>query len=202
MPKILLLFLSTYCLLVGCNSSNTSHTTLPSKEEIQAIPTPEPSPKPIAKGTMTNQPTEEIPTVEVDESNMIPPKELLSYVQDAIIPLYKNWVLLKNGTYIIFDNMENIQDIKVAALQLLEKHRPKTPEENHWDFSITELDKVQGWSIYGNGYGIYTFVHSKELPTHPSPQTISSYAKAKRALDEKEPHIIFISSPQGVKAAQ
>ncbi|BDS11286.1 hypothetical protein [Aureispira anguillae] len=199
MVKIQLLIITSICLflLIGCNSSSS---TVPTREELQALP--DPTPTPTAKGAMTNQSPEDITPIVIDETTAIPPEELLGYIQNAIIPIYKDWVILKNGTYIIFDDMNNIPDIQTAAIQLLNDHKPKTPEDNNWDFSITDLDRAEGWSVYGNGYGIYTYVHPKEISVESSPQEISAYAKAKRALDEKNPQIIFVSSPQGIVKIQ
>lgn len=126
-------------------------------------------------------------------------QELLNYVQSAIIPSYKDWVIFDNGTYIIFDNIDTIFDIQKTAIQWLKHYKPKSEQENNWNYSITELDKTNGWSVFGNGYGIYTIVHADELHVGASAQEIGIYAKAKRALDEKNPQIIYISSAKGIR---
>lgn len=191
MIKILTIIISMALLVVSCNQTPTTKPYVPQ----QPLPS---SPPVTPNGTMTNQAPEDMEPITLDGGNEIPPKELLGYVQQAIIPIYKDWVVLKNGTYIIFDNIDTIPDIKKAAMQLIEQYRPKTAEDNNWNFTISDLDQTQGWSVYGNGYGIYTYIHPKELSDNPDPQQIGTYAKAKRALDEKKPEILFISSKEGI----
>lgn len=145
---------------------------------------------PQSSETTSNQP--------VDEENKIESQKLLAYVQSAIIPIYKDWVLFENGTYVIFDNIDTIPDIQKAALEHLKTYTPKNVLENNWDFTISDLDEADGWSVYGNGYGIYTFVHATELSVGASPLQVGAYAKTKRALDEKNPKVIFISSKNGI----
>jgi hypothetical protein len=157
---------------------------------------------PKVSGSMTNQAIEDIAPATIDEDSNIKPKKLLGYVQEAIIPMYKDWVLFENGTYVIFDNIDTIPDIQKAALEHLKAYTPKTSVEINWDFTISDLEQIDGWSVYGNGYGIYTFVHAIELSMGASPQQVGAYAKAKRALDEKSPKILFVSSKDGILEVQ
>lgn len=196
MIRILFIILSATFLIISCNQTpNKPITNIPE----QPLPA---NPSVIPNGTMTNQAPEDMESIAVEEGNEIPPKELLGYIQQAIIPIYKDWVVFNNGTYVIFDNIDTIPDIQKAAIQLLEQYRPKTAEENNWNFTISDLDQTEGWSVYGNGYGIYTYIHPKELTDNASPQQIGNYAKAKRALDEKQPEILFISSKNGIVEPQ
>lgn len=164
-------------------------------------PTPAPIPVLPEQAPVTNQAPQSSETASnqpVDEENKIESQKLLAYVQSAIIPIYKDWVLFENGTYVIFDNIDTIPDIQKAALEHLKVYTPKNVLENNWDFTISDLDEADGWSVYGNGYGIYTFVHATELSVGASPLQVGAYAKTKRALDEKNPKIIFISSKNGI----
>ena len=150
--------------------------------------------------------TEKTTTSSIDEENITKLKseselsdhELLKNIQQAIIPSYNNWVIMKNGTYIIFDNIDSITNISESAIRILNKYKPKTAAEHNWDFSITDLDQTEGWSVFGNGYGIYNYVHPKELTANPSPEQIGAFAKVKRALDENNPKIIYINSKNGL----
>lgn len=151
---------------------------------------------PQAPGT-NNQATDETGTLSGNNVT-IEPKRLLTYVQSAIIPIYKDWVVFEHGTYVIFDNIDTVPDIQKSALAHLKAYTPKTVLDNNWDFTISDLDETDGWSVYGNGYGIYTFVHATELSMGASPLQVGAYAKTKRALDEKNPKIIFISSKDGI----
>ncbi len=199
-PYLILLFLAF--LTVACDQPNTD---------------PNPTPNPAAsnnpetgltnindynatpKGTLTNEATHTINTDEISTGIQIPPEELLASIRQCIIPEYKNWLILKNGTYIIFDNIDTIPDVKQTAVQWLKHYQPKTAAEYNWDINVTDLDKIEGWSVFGNGYGIYTLVLAKELKVVPSPQQIGAVAKAKRALDENDPQIIYVSSEAGIE---
>ncbi|CAA6825249.1 MAG: Unknown protein [uncultured Aureispira sp.] len=182
--------LSLVCLvLLLCSCEN----------KVQKAPVPVlPDAPPITTKT-ANQPIQNSTPVPVESESTIEPKKLLSYVQVAIIPIYKDWVLFENGTYIIFDNIDTIPDVQKAALEQLKAYTPKTVLESNWDFTISDLDDTDGWSVYGNGYGIYTFVHATELSPGVSPLQVGAYAKTKRALDEKSPKILFISSKDGIR---
>lgn len=187
-----------FLLLCACNNKPT-----PVQQPVPILPEQAPvMNQPKSSGTMTNQPIEDMKPVSVNKDLTIPPKELLGYIQQAIIPTYKDWVVFENGTYIIFDNIDTIPDIQKAALKYLASYQPNTPSEYNWDFTISDLDQIEGWSVYGNGYGIYTFVHQTELSENASPQQVGAYGKAKRALDEKKPKIRFVSSKDGISELQ
>lgn len=196
--SFLLSVFSLLLLLCSCTINSDPMQQTP----IQTLPEAPPIIAPKSSGTMTNQPIEDIAPVSVNENYTIKPKKLLGYIQQAIIPTYKDWVVFENGTYIIFDNIDTIPDVQETALQYLKTYQPKTVAETNWDFTISDLDQIEGWSVYGNGYGIYTFVHPTELSMSASPQQIGAYAKAKRALDEKQQKILFISSKDGILEVQ
>jgi hypothetical protein len=199
MIKSFLLSLSFLLILLGsCNTNPVQQTPIPVLPEQPPITTNTPKPS----GRMTNGPIDNNIPISVNENYTVDSKKLLGYVQSAIIPVYKDWVLFENGTYIIFDNIDTIPDIQKAAFQHLETYKPKTVLESNWDFTISDLDDTDGWSIYGNGYGIYTFVHATELSMGASPLQVGAYAKTKRALDERDPKILFISSKNGVQEVQ
>lgn len=185
-------------LLASCNTDPVQQPPIPALPDHPPITTKVPK----SSGTMTNQPIENNTPVSVNENYIFESKKLLGYVQAAIIPVYKDWVLFENGTYVIFDNIDTIPDIQKAAFQHLETYKPKTVLESNWDFTISDLDAADGWSVYGNGYGIYTFVHATELSIGASPLQVGAYAKTKRALDEKDPKILFISSKNGIQEVQ
>jgi hypothetical protein len=197
-PMIKSFLFSLFCLLTLIISScNVKPKPAPIPVLPEQPPITNQAPKP--SGTMTNQAMEEISTEPINENNTIESKKLLGYVQSAIIPIYKDWVVFENGTYVIFDNIDTIPDIQKAALEHLKAYTPRTVLDSNWDFTISDLDETDGWSVYGNGYGIYTFVHATELSMGASPLQVGAYAKTKRALDEKNPKILFISSQHGIQ---
>lgn len=123
---------------------------------------------------------------------------LLSSVQAAIIPSYKDWVLFENGTYIIFDNIDTITDPLLTAKRWL-KHYQQLDNSNNGSVQITDLDHAEGWSVFGNGYGIYTFVHLLEIKDVTPPEQIGLYAKWKRSKDAQNAKIIYLHNTQGLQ---
>jgi hypothetical protein len=163
------------------------------------VATPNSPPTSGKNGTMTMENLDNV-QVTLDVNRLLRPEQLLFNVQNSIIPIYKNWVLFKNGTYVIIDDISNVSDVAAEAMRLLDAYRPETilntPNAN---YSISHLDKAEGWSVYGNGYGIYTYVHPSEMVEVPSPPSIIVFSKKKRALDEIQRQIIYISSAEGVR---
>lgn len=168
---------------------------------VAPIPPSNPStPNPSGNGTMTMENLGNV-QVTMNPSLFLSPEQLLEKVQQSIIPVYKNWVLFKNGTYIILDDISNIPDVGQEAIRLLAAYRPKSAmEKPDWDYSISHLERVEGWSVYGNGYGIYTYVHPSEMIEAPAPPIIIVFSRNKRTLDEANPEILYISSTEGIRA--
>lgn len=153
-------------------------------------------------GTMTMENLDQV-QVTMNPNLFLSPEQLLEKVQQSIIPVYKNWVLFKYGTYVILDDVSNIPDVGKEALRLLASYRPKSVlEKPTWDYSISHLERVEGWSVYGNGYGIYTYVHPNEMIEAPAPPTIIVFSRNKRSLDEANPEILYISSAEGIRTYQ
>jgi hypothetical protein len=177
----------------------TAATNLPPPVS-QTPPTNTPTPVPSNNGTMTMENLDGV-QVTMNPKLFLSSEQLLANVQQSIIPVYKNWVLFKNGTYIILDDISNIPDVAQEALRLLAAYRPKSAmEKPDWDYSISHLDRVEGWSVYGNGYGIYTYVHPSEMVEAPAPPNIIVFSRNKRMLDEANPEILYISSAEGIRA--
>ena len=173
-----------YLVILSCNPSPSVTKTKAGSNNIETA--------------VNNLQTTTVQTIESNASKLTK-EELLKGIQGAIIPIYKDWLILRNGTYIIFENTDTISDVKKTALQLLEYHRPRTTAEQRWNYSITDLDLSEGWAVFGNGYGIYTYVHKNELINEPSAEQIGDFAKSKRASDENNPEIIYINSTDGLE---
>lgn len=119
---------------------------------------------------------------------------LLENVRLAINPQFQDWVLFENGTYIIFDNADSISDIKAEAIKLMQEFGPVHTGGPAGDFSVTHLDKTNGWVVSGHGYGMYTYVHPTELDSSsPNDIEIGLYGRAKRNDDGQNPKIIHIN---------
>lgn len=172
-------------------------------EQVQQAPLPN-APASIAEqggGGMMSMENLDNVKVTMDPSLLLSSELLVEKVQQSIIPVYKNWVLFKYGTYVILDDINNIPDVGQEALRLLEAYRPKSAlEKPDWDYSISHLEQVEGWSVYGNGYGIYTYVHPDEMIEAPDPPNIIVFSRNKRTMDEANPQILYISSAEGIRA--
>lgn len=119
-------------------------------------------------------------------------KKLINHVKLAINPIFQDWVLFKNGTYIIFDNADTISDIKAEAIKSMKKYGPVYPGSQAGDFGVISLKKTEGWIVTGHGYGMYTYVNPIELKSEKlTDSEIGLFGRKKRELDGKLPTIIF-----------
>jgi len=119
---------------------------------------------------------------------------LLDNVKLAINPKYEDWVLFKNGTYVIFDATNSTENIEVEAIKLIKEFGPVNAGGPAGDFSVTPINKTNGWVVSGHGYGIYTYVHPDELNTDsPDDITIGLFGRSKRDKDGNTPIIIHVN---------
>ncbi|HSZ26128.1 MAG TPA: hypothetical protein VK766_10430 [Cytophagaceae bacterium] len=119
--------------------------------------------------------------------------ELTEYVKKAINPKFKTWVLFSHGTYVIIDDT-TIIDKKKFALKQIKEFGPVFPGCSAGDIGVSKLHLVEGWSVSGHGYGIYTYVHPTEMESkNPSDIDIGFYGRNKRDQDSKDTSIIFVS---------
>lgn len=122
-----------------------------------------------------------------DETNLI------KHVRLSINEKFQDWVLFKNGTYIIFDHAETILDIESEALKLIKEFGPVYIGSSV-DFDVTDLKKTEGWIVSGHGYGIYTYVSPDEIkPKTSNIIKIGLFGRNKRDLDGRNPIIIHIN---------
>ncbi len=122
-------------------------------------------------------------------------KSLLDNVKLAINPKFKDWVLFKNGTYIIFDDITQIENIETEAIRLMKEFGPVHAGGPAGDFNVITLNETEGWVVSGHGYGMYTYVNPSELETNsPDDITIGLYGRSKRNNDGENPKIAYINS--------
>ncbi|WP_431242301.1 hypothetical protein ACQ9BO_20820 [Flavobacterium sp. P21] len=120
--------------------------------------------------------------------------ELLNHVKLSINPRFQDWVLFKNGTYIIFEYADRFPDIKSEAIRLIKKFGPVYPGGKSEDFDVTDLNKTKGWIVSGHGYGIYTYVSPQEIKSKiPNIVDIGLLGRSKRDLDGRNPVIIHVN---------
>lgn len=122
---------------------------------------------------------------------------LVRAVQSAIIPSYQDWVLYEHGTYIIIDHIDSIDNVLTHCNELLKQHMIHLTDETK-SYSITELTQVQGWSVFGKGYGIYTYVNPTSIKDDPTMSEIVNNAVYNRSKDQESLKIICISSKNGL----
>lgn len=119
---------------------------------------------------------------------------LLEHVRLAINPTFEDWVLFENGTYIIFDNVDTIADIKEEAIMLMKKYGPAYAGSPAGDFSVTQMNRTDGWVVTGHCYGMYTYVDPKEIKSKvPNEAEIGIFGRSKREKDGKNPVVIHIN---------
>ena len=121
--------------------------------------------------------------------------ELVEYVRLAINPAFSNWVLFKNGTYIIFDDVDGSTDVAAAALKLMKEFGSVVVGGPAGDFEVFHLDETEGWVVGGHGYGMYTYVHPAELASvDPNDVEIGLLGRSKRDIDGTDLKILYVNS--------
>ncbi|MBL3546717.1 hypothetical protein [Chryseobacterium sp. KMC2] len=66
---------------------------------------------------------------------------IIEHVTLAINPKFKDWVLFKNGTYIIFDDIASVSNVKDEAIKLMKEYGPVFGGTPAGDF----IKKKSGW---------------------------------------------------------
>src|SRR5262245_33086465 len=119
---------------------------------------------------------------------------LIQNVRLAIKPEFPNWVLFSNGTYVIIDGEIATSDPRAYALEQMREFGPVHTGCPAGDFSVTTLQKTEGWSVGGHGIGMYTYVHPSELKKwRRSLVRIGVHGRRKRDVDSKELRIVYVS---------
>lgn len=125
---------------------------------------------------------------------------LLNHVRLAINPKFQDWVLFKNGTYIIFDNADTIPNLENEAIKAMKEFGPVHAGGPAGDFGVTHLNKTEGWIVSGHGYGMYTYVNPNELDSEkPNDVEIGLYGRNKRNLDGENPVVININRKSNIQ---
>lgn len=116
-------------------------------------------------------------------------KSLTFNVQLGINPNRKNWVLFKNGTYMIFPNNTAEKDAIRAAKKLLSNYKGGS-------LNITKSSFAKGW-IASTSTGIYNYIDRGDFGRGiPKQANILKKGKDNLAADIKELEVIYINSPK------
>lgn len=135
----------------------------------------------------TNQPKQ-------SQSKQMNDKELIENVKLAINPKFQDWVLFKNGTYIIFDDITKVKNINDDAMVMMKEFGPVFAGGPAGDFNTIHLTKTEGWIVSGHGYGMYTYVSPSEIQNESAnDMEIGLLGRSKRDLDGKKPEIIYVN---------
>ncbi|MCR4031522.1 MULTISPECIES: hypothetical protein [Flavobacterium] len=134
------------------------------------------------------------------KANEISESELIHHVRLSVNPRFQDWVLFKNGTYIIFEDADAISNIEIEAIEVMKKFGPVYTETSSADFDVTDLNKTEGWIVSGHAYGMYTYVSPNEIDFSTLNSTaIGLYGRSKRDLDGTNPIIIHINRKKSDK---
>ena len=132
----------------------------------------------------------------VDASQKLSDSMLIERVRLAVNPEFPNWVLFSNGTYVIVEDDTATSDPRAYALEQMREFGPVGAGSPAGDFSVTWLNRTEGWSVGGHGYGMYTYVHPSELRSWwPSELKIGLCGRRKRDADARECRIVYVSGP-------
>ncbi|BAP31977.1 uncharacterized protein CHSO_2940 [Chryseobacterium sp. StRB126] len=120
---------------------------------------------------------------------------ILEHIKLAINPIFQDWVLFKNDTYIIFDDIATVENVQEEAIKLMKEFGPVFAGGSAGDFNVIHLNATEGWLVSGHGYGMYTYVHPLELDNEsPNDLEIGLLGRSKRNLDGENPEIRHINS--------
>ncbi|PIF46139.1 hypothetical protein CLU96_3158 [Chryseobacterium sp. 52] len=121
--------------------------------------------------------------------------EIIEHVKLAINPKYQDWVLFKNGTYIIFDHADTITNVNEEAIKQMKEFGPVFAGGPAGDFNTIHLTKTDGWIVSGHGYGMYTYVNPSEIKNKtPNDLEVGLFGRSKRDLDGKNPEILYTNN--------
>ena len=113
---------------------------------------------------------------------------LIQTVKSIVQGKFPQWVLFRNGTYILFEptQLYNISELKHVASAQLNEHG----------------DYLGGWVVpFPLNSGIYTFIHSSEFEDiEPSELAISVLGRNKCLSDYEQEEILYIHSANGARS--
>lgn len=188
------LFLSICCMVISCKKDKPEPPTPP-----VAIEAPEPPPAPVVD-TIPEPPAPEVikvapkPVVKKKKkkiANKKPEdyKALTFNVQLGINPDRKNWVLFKNGTYMIFPNNTAEKDAIRAAKKLMSNYKGGS-------ITIQKSSFAKGW-IASTGTGIYNYIDRAAFGRGiPKEANILKKGKNNLTADTKGLEIVYINGPK------
>jgi hypothetical protein len=181
-------------MVISCKKDKPEPPTPP-----VVIEAPEPPPAPVVD-TIPEPPAPEVvkvspkPVVKKKKkkiANKKPEdyKALTFNVQLGINPDRKNWVLFKNGTYMIFPNNTAEKDAIRAAKKLMSNYKGGS-------ITIQKSSFAKGW-IASTGAGIYNYIDRGAFGRGiPKEANILKKGKDNLTSDTKGLEIVYINGPK------
>ncbi len=198
--KKALLYLSLICFSISCIKDKTVPSEPPTApvviEVTETPPTPEvdsiqepPSVLEVIKETPPPVKKKKKKKKKVVTKKKEDYKSLIFNVQLGINPSKKNWVLFKNGTYLIFPNKTAEKDAIRAAKKLLTNYNGNT-------VFIDKSNFAKGW-IASTPTGIYNYIDKGAFGRGiPKPASIEKKGIDNIAADKKGLEIIHVNRPK------
>lgn len=126
--------------------------------------------------------------------NVFNQEQMIENVQLAVYSEMRNWILFENGTYVIVEEEITEERIRMIGIAQMEKIR-ESQENMDSDFSVSDLPKVDGWSVNLSTDGMYTYLHPSEFEVEkPSYFQITKLARSKRKKDAEDLRVICVSA--------
>ena len=152
--------------------------------KVDTIPTP-PPPPPVVKET----PKPVVKKKKVVNKKPEDYKSLVFNVQLGINPDRKNWVLFKNGTYLIFPNNTAEKDAIRAAKKLMSNYKGGA-------ISTQKSSFAKGW-IASTNTGIYNYIDRAAFGKGiPKQKNVLKKGQDNIMADAKELEIVYIHQPK------
>lgn len=189
------LYLSLSCLVISCVKDKPAPPEPPT-----VVETPEVPPVPEADSILEPPPAPEViketpPPVKKRKKKKVANKKpedyksLIFNVQLGINPDRKNWVVFKNGTYLVFPNNTAEKDAIRAAKKLMSNYKATS-------LTINKSSFAKGW-IASTSTGIYNYIDRGEFGKGiPKQQNILKKGQDNITADKNTLEIIYINRPK------
>ncbi|HLO87340.1 MAG TPA: hypothetical protein VK203_20365 [Nostocaceae cyanobacterium] len=118
----------------------------------------------------------------------------IEYVRLAVHSDLPNWVLFTHGTFIIFADVTDEDDLEQQAIDILREHGEVRIGESSADFQVTTLSTTVGWVVRGNVPGLYVYVHPTELDSDdPDDLEVGLFARVIRQTDFEDLEVLHVN---------
>ena len=116
-------------------------------------------------------------------------EELVNIYKKIIEPKLKYWVVFEHETCVIIYHTP--KDLKVEAIEVLQKYGKVYPGTSTADFTVTKVDS--GWVVTGNQPGILNYVSKDEGDGKEDPE-IGLIGRNKKEMDIKELKVAYVNN--------